>query len=66
VLAGTLALLFAFPGAMVLLLALAPSAGVWRHLADTVLTQRVVLVPRDGMAGMDALVNVNTEPDTPS
>jgi molybdopterin-guanine dinucleotide biosynthesis protein A len=37
-----------------------------RALADTVLTQRVVLVPRDGMAGIDALANVNTEPDTPS
>jgi molybdopterin-guanine dinucleotide biosynthesis protein A len=37
-----------------------------RALADTVLTQRVVLVPRDGMAGMDALANINTEADTPS
>jgi len=26
----------------------------------------VVLVPRDGMAGMDALTNVNIEVDTPS
>jgi hypothetical protein len=35
-------------------------------MADAVLTQRVVLVPTDGMAGMDALTNVNTEADTPS
>ena len=36
-----------------------------RALADTVLTQRVVLAPEDGMNGMDALANVNTEADTP-
>jgi molybdopterin-guanine dinucleotide biosynthesis protein A len=37
-----------------------------RALTDTVLTQRVVLVPGDGMDGMAALVNVNTAADTPS
>lgn len=37
-----------------------------RALADTVLTQRVVLAPRDGIDGMDALANINTEADTPS
>ena len=36
-----------------------------RALADTVLTQRVVLAPGGGMNGMDALTNVNTEADTP-
>lgn len=60
VLAGTLALLFAFPVAMVLLLALAPSAGVWSHLADTVLTRYVTnsLLLMLGVGGGTLVVGV--------
>jgi iron(III) transport system permease protein len=41
IMAGALALLFAFPVAMVCVMALAPTGDVWRHLAETVLARYV-------------------------